>query len=86
MVLVPLFGHTRSHCGVALQDPKGRLFHRADALPTNAQFDITPSWLDRLVLGPHVPRLWAWASAHPDVRLLAGHMWGTFFEAEQPAA
>ena len=86
MFLIPLFGHTRGHCGVALQDGKGWLFHCADALPTNAQFDITPSWLNRLVLGPHVPRLRAWASAHPEVRLLAGHMWRTFFEAETRAA
>jgi glyoxylase-like metal-dependent hydrolase (beta-lactamase superfamily II) len=83
MYLVPLFGHTRGHCGVAIQDDKGWLFHCADALPTNAQFDLTPQWLNRLVLGPHVPRLQAWATAHPEVRLLAGHMWRSFFEGER---
>jgi glyoxylase-like metal-dependent hydrolase (beta-lactamase superfamily II) len=86
MYLVPLFGHTRGHCGVAVQDREGWVFHCADALPANAEFDITPSWLNRLVLGPHVPRLRAWASAHPEVRLLAGHMWRTSFEAENRAA
>jgi glyoxylase-like metal-dependent hydrolase (beta-lactamase superfamily II) len=86
MYFVPLFGHTRGHCGVAVEDREGWVFHCADALPTNAQFDITPSWLNRLVLGPHVPRLQAWASAHPEVRLLAGHMWRTFFETGNRAA
>jgi glyoxylase-like metal-dependent hydrolase (beta-lactamase superfamily II) len=86
MYLIPLFGHTRGHCGVALEDGDGWLFHCADALPTNAQFDITPGWLNRLVIGPHVPRLQAWASAHPEVRLLAGHMWRTLFEAENRTA
>jgi len=86
MYLVPLFGHTRGHCGVAIQDQAGWLFHCADALPTNAQFDLIPQWLNRLVLGPHVVRLQAWASAHPDVRLLAGHMWTSFFEAQKGAA
>jgi glyoxylase-like metal-dependent hydrolase (beta-lactamase superfamily II) len=86
MYLVPLFGHTRGHCGVAIHDHNGWLFHCADALPTNAEFDLTPQWLNRLVLGPHVPRLQSWASAHPEVRLLAGHMWKSFFEAENRAA
>jgi glyoxylase-like metal-dependent hydrolase (beta-lactamase superfamily II) len=81
MYLVPLFGHTRGHCGVAIRDRDGWLFQCADALPTNAEFDLTPGWLNRLVIGPHVPRLKAWATEHPEVRLLAGHMWQTFFDA-----
>lgn len=80
MYLIPLFGHTRGHCGVAVQDGDGWLFQCADALPANAQFDLTPAWLNRLVLGPHVPCLRAWTSDHPKVRLLAGHMWQSFFE------
>jgi len=28
----------------------------------------------------------AWASAHPEVRLLAGHMWISFLEGERGAA
>ncbi|MEW6718272.1 MAG: MBL fold metallo-hydrolase [Chloroflexota bacterium] len=80
MYLVPLFGHTRGHCGVAIQDEDGWLFQCADALPANAQFDVTPQWMNRLVLGPHIPQLQAWASFHPEVRLLAGHMWKSFFE------
>jgi glyoxylase-like metal-dependent hydrolase (beta-lactamase superfamily II) len=77
--LIPLFGHTRGHCGVAIQNEHGWLFQCADALPTNAQFDLTPDWLNRLVIGPHVDRLRAWAAAQPDVRLLAGHMWHDYF-------
>ncbi len=82
MYLVPLFGHTRGHCGVAVRDGEGWLFQCADALPTNAEFDLTPEWLNRLVIGPHVSFLRTWAEAHPEVRLLAGHMWTTFFETE----
>jgi glyoxylase-like metal-dependent hydrolase (beta-lactamase superfamily II) len=80
MFLVPLFGHTRGHCGVAIQDGDQWLFHGGDALPTNVDFSITPPWINCLVLGPHVPRLRSWAAAHPGVRLLAGHMWKSFFE------
>jgi glyoxylase-like metal-dependent hydrolase (beta-lactamase superfamily II) len=81
MYLVPLFGHTRGHCGVVVRDGDGWLFQCADALPTNAQFDLAPDWLNRLVIGPHVSRLRAWSNAHPEVRLLAGHMWQSFFKA-----
>jgi glyoxylase-like metal-dependent hydrolase (beta-lactamase superfamily II) len=78
--MVPLFGHTRGHCGVAIQEGDGWLFQCADALPTNAQFDLAPDWLNRLAIGPHVPRIRAWAAHHAQVRLLAGHMWGSFFD------
>ena len=80
MFLVQLFGHTRGHCGVAVRDCDSWLFQCADALPASIQFDLTAGWLNRLVLGPHVPRLQVWASDHPEVRLLAGHMWQSFFE------
>ncbi len=80
MYLIPLFGHTRGHCGVAIREGDGWLFQCDDALPTNAQFDLTPQWLNRLAIGPHVPRLRAFAEAHPEVRILAGHMWASFFE------
>ena len=85
MYLVPLFGHTAGHCGVAVQDKDGWIFNCADALPTHAQFDLTPAWLNRLVLGTHVPRLQSWAAAHPEVRLLGGHMWKSFFDQQRRA-
>jgi glyoxylase-like metal-dependent hydrolase (beta-lactamase superfamily II) len=82
MVLVPLTGQTRGHCGVTVRDGKGWLFHCADALPTNAQFDLLPSWIYKADIGPHVSRLKAFAQAHPEVCLLAGHMRLNFFEKE----
>lgn len=82
MYLIPLFGHTRGHCGVAIRANDGWVFQCGDALPANANFDITPAWLNRLVLGPHVSSLRAWAAANPDVRLLAGHMWLDFFDRQ----
>jgi glyoxylase-like metal-dependent hydrolase (beta-lactamase superfamily II) len=81
MYLVPLFGHTRGQCGVAIRDKDGWVFQCADALPLGADFDLTPAFLNRIVLGPHVPRLRAWSAEHPEVRLLAGHMPRSFFEA-----
>lgn len=78
--LIPLPGHTRGHCGVAVREGSGWLFHCADALPTNAQFDLLPSWIYKPVIGPQVPRLKAFSEVHPEVRLLAGHMWLDWFE------
>ncbi len=83
MYRIPLTGHTRGHCGVVVQDGNSWLFHAADALPTNAQFDLLPPWIYKPVIGPHVPRLKAFAEAHPEVRMLAGLMWMDFFEKEQ---
>ncbi len=80
--LIPLPGHTRGHCGVAVRDGEGWIFNATDALPTNAQFDLAPAWIYTPMIGPHVPRLKAFASAHPEVRLIAGHMWLDWFEKE----
>jgi glyoxylase-like metal-dependent hydrolase (beta-lactamase superfamily II) len=80
MLLIPLFGHTRGHCGVAVRDGDGWLFQCTDAVPTNAQFDLMPSWVNRLVIGPHVDRIRDCAASHPDVRVLAGHMWRSSFD------
>jgi len=85
MVLVPLAGHTRGHCGVAVRDGDGWIFHAADALPTNAQFDLLPAWIYTAMIGPHVPKLKAFAQAHPEVRMLAGHMGLDWFEKETGA-
>jgi glyoxylase-like metal-dependent hydrolase (beta-lactamase superfamily II) len=86
MYLVPLLGHTRGHCGVAVQEDDGWVFQCGDALPTNAAFDLTPNWLNRLVIGPHVPKLRDWAARHPGIRLLAGHMWESFFDERDSTA
>lgn len=82
MWLVPLFGHTRGHCGVAVRANDGWLFHVGDAAPLGMD-DYAPGWLVRLVLGPHTPRLRAFATAHPEVQMTTGHMWLDFFEQKQ---
>ncbi len=78
MWLVPLFGHTRGHCGVAIRTAEGWHFHAGDAAPPGLDTGV-PAWATRLVLGPHVERLWAFAAAHPEVTLTAGHMRLSFF-------
>jgi glyoxylase-like metal-dependent hydrolase (beta-lactamase superfamily II) len=82
MWLVPLFGHSRGHCGVAIRMNGGWLFHVGDAAPFSLD-DYAPDWLIRLVLGPHTPRLRTFAAAHPNVRVTTGHMWLDFFEQKQ---
>jgi len=81
MWLVPLFGHTRGHCGVAIQTESGWLFHVGDAAPLDLA-ETVPAWLVRFVLGPHAPRLREFRAAHPQVRMTTGHMWLDFFKAE----
>ena len=77
--LVPLPGHTSGHCGVAIQAETGWLFFCGDAVPVNLDFRFGPLALYRPTIGPHVPRLRALAESHPEVRLVAGHMWLDFF-------
>ena len=78
--LVPLPGHTSGHCGVAIKIETGWIFQCGDAVPVNLQFDFLPVLFYRPTIGPHVPRLKAFAEAHPEIRLIAGHMWLEFFE------
>ena len=80
MWLVPLFGHTRGHCGVAVKTEKGWLFHIGDAGPMGMK-TYAPKWLVRLVLGPHEKMLRAFKAAHPKVLVTTGHMWLGFFGA-----
>lgn len=77
MWLVPLYGHTRGHCGVAIQTEAGWHFHLGDAAPDLSK-DI-PAWTVKLVLGPHLDRLRAFGAAHPDVNLTSSHMFLDFF-------
>lgn len=71
--LIPLFGHTRGLCGVAIQDGAGWIFQCSDAIPIEARFDLVPGWLMRMVLGAMVDRMREWGKTHPDIRILAGH-------------
>jgi len=78
MWLVPLPGHTRGLCGLAIKTADGWLFQASDAA---ALFnEEAPGWLIRLVLGPHQPRISKFAEEHPEVRVVTGHMWLEWFE------
>lgn len=77
MYMIPLFGHTAGHCGIAIKESDGWLLHVADA----ASFaEDAPGWAVRFVLGPHQPRLREFEKAHPEVRITTGHMSLDFFE------
>ncbi len=77
--LVPLHGHARGHCGVAVRTEAGWHLHVAHAGPVALE-DYAPAWLVALALGPHTDRLRAFAAAHPEVRITTGHMWLDFFD------
>lgn len=80
MYLIPLNGHTRGHCGVAFRTDAGWWFHLGDAAPL--QFEhLFPAWLERLILGDHLPRLYAFRAQHPEMQWTTGHMRLDFFEA-----
>jgi len=80
--LVPLPGHTSGHCGVALRTESGWIFQVADAVPAN--LDLRPAMVlfYRATIGAQVPQLRAFAANHPEVRMIAGHMYLDFFENE----
>jgi glyoxylase-like metal-dependent hydrolase (beta-lactamase superfamily II) len=80
MWMVPLFGHSRGHCGVAIRMLNGWHFHVGDAAPLDLGEEV-PAWLVSLVLGPHAPRLRAFHAEHPEVCMTTGHMGLGFFEA-----
>ena len=78
MWLLPMPGHTPGQCGVAIKTNSGWLFQTSDAA---ALFnDKAPDWLTRFGLGPYQPRILQFASTHPDVQVVSGHMWLDFFE------
>jgi glyoxylase-like metal-dependent hydrolase (beta-lactamase superfamily II) len=76
--LIPLFGHSYGHCGVAIQTSTGWHFHCADA-GVDLERNIAPDWLIAAALGPHWPRLRDFAREHPEVTLTASHMYLDFF-------
>jgi glyoxylase-like metal-dependent hydrolase (beta-lactamase superfamily II) len=78
MWLLPLFGHTWGHCGVAVKLAKGWFFNAADAGAVNN--DTTPAWMIKLVLGPHDGRLRRFMHAHPEVLTTTSHVWPDWFE------
>jgi glyoxylase-like metal-dependent hydrolase (beta-lactamase superfamily II) len=75
--LLPLFGHSAGHCGIAVKEGDRWLLHVADA----ASFaEDAPDWAVKFVLGPHQSRLREFDIAHPEVRMTTGHMSLDFFE------
>jgi glyoxylase-like metal-dependent hydrolase (beta-lactamase superfamily II) len=79
MYLIPLFGHTLGHCGVAVKRSAGWYFLVGDA----ASFtDNVPRWILRFIVGPHHENLRAFEAAHPEVKLMTGHMPIEFFSQE----
>lgn len=76
--LVPLFGHSRGICGVAVKTERGWFFNASD---TGAVYnDETPAWLIKLVLGPHDAVLRRFMAEHPEVVLCNSHMFPEWFE------
>jgi glyoxylase-like metal-dependent hydrolase (beta-lactamase superfamily II) len=78
MYFIPLYGHSRGLCGLAVKTETGWHFHVGDA-GVDIKHNIAPDWIIRLALGPHWPRLRAFAQSHPEVTLTASHMHAAFF-------
>jgi glyoxylase-like metal-dependent hydrolase (beta-lactamase superfamily II) len=83
MWLLPLPGHSLGQCAVVIRTSQGWLFQTSDA---SALFNReAPDWLIRFFMGPHQPRIRDFAEAHPDVRIVCGHMWLNWFEENKVA-
>jgi len=78
MHFIPLHGHSRGHCGVAIKTSTGWFFHAGDA---GAVYNNeTPKWLIKLVLGPHDAALRVFMKARPEVLVSNSHMFPEFFQ------
>jgi glyoxylase-like metal-dependent hydrolase (beta-lactamase superfamily II) len=81
VILLPLPGHSRGHCGVAVETEYGWLLHCGDATypfyhrdHPDQPFRDPPGWLVSRFLGPHTPRLKALFEAHRDeVWMVSSH-------------
>ena len=84
--LIPLSGHTRGHCGMAIRiDDGGREtwhFHVGGAVPIGFSRAV-PSRLTRLMVGPHEARLRAFRTAHPEITMTTSHMPLSFFQQHE---
>jgi len=92
ILLVPLPGHTRGHCGVAVATEGGWLFHCGDAAsPFHRQVDpheladsqhplnFLPAWFVKGLIGAQVPRLRQLLREHSDaVELISSHDFYSF--------
>jgi glyoxylase-like metal-dependent hydrolase (beta-lactamase superfamily II) len=71
--LIPLFGHTRGHCGVAIQDGEGWIFQKGDGMVASEGFHIRSRWLNHKILGYQAQKIKNFSLEHPEVRIVAGH-------------
>ena len=78
--LIPLEGHSPGHAGVAIQDGVGWVLYAGDAIPYHARVDLVPRWFARFFMYRHAPRIREFIKAHPEVRLVGGHMDYKFYE------
>jgi glyoxylase-like metal-dependent hydrolase (beta-lactamase superfamily II) len=84
--LIPLFGHSRGHCGMAVRtgtaQGDGWHFHAGGSAPIGFSRAL-PSWLTRLMVGPHEAHIRAFHAAHPEIRMTTTHMPLAFFEQRE---
>ncbi len=86
ILLVALPGHTRGHCGVAVQTPDGWLLQCGDAVSTyHPEVDLRPAKRENYPLGflpkaiaeyftgTQVHRLRELARNHPEVQIISSH-------------
>ena len=79
ILFIPLHGHTRGHCGVAIGKPGNWLLHCGDAASpyyagsdlhnhdqTVQKLNFLPGWLANQVLGDHIPKLRKLLEDHGD--------------------
>lgn len=72
--LVPLPGHTRGHCGVAVGDGSQWVLHCGDAVAMDA-LKTRPGSIAARMLGPHFPRLRVLSENDAvNVRLMPAHV------------
>jgi glyoxylase-like metal-dependent hydrolase (beta-lactamase superfamily II) len=98
---IPLPGHTKGHCGVALREDAGWLLHAGDATyPFYQSGDPLPPFkplpwyvmnppglLERIVTGKQTPRLKALLAEHADrVRIICSNDLITFSQVEARSA
>jgi len=77
--LIPLFGHSRGHCGMAIKTTDGWHLHAGSAAPIGFSRAL-PSWLTRAMVGPHEAHVRAFRAAHPEITMTTTHMPLSFFE------
>jgi len=77
MWLIPLAGHTRGLCGVAIKTPEHWLFQTSDAA---AIFnEKVPDWFITMALSRQHSRVKQFAREHPDIQVVGGHAWLNWF-------